>query len=107
MEFVYRFYTASGTVGHIRAELTGTVEPDQGGVNRLGLSKNGTDITLSVESTDGVGKEERLILKGGREYVNLVEFYVHVNLSYNKYPTGRPANQIKRLRVSAVHLAGE
>jgi hypothetical protein len=105
VELVYRFYAVGGSLSSVSAELIGTVVPGQGGVNLLGLSKNGRDITTSVESTPGVGTEETIIVSGGGEYTDLEAFHVHVRMSYDSSVSGSPANMIRQLDVDASHNA--
>jgi hypothetical protein len=108
VELIYRFhvYLGDGSIGNVHAELLSTVVAGQGGVNLLGLSKNGENITLSIESTPGLGTEETLTIDGGAEFGNVNKFFVHVRMSYDSSPTSSPANLIRQLDVTAVHNAG-
>jgi hypothetical protein len=106
VELIYRFYATSGSIGAVHAELLSTVVPGQGGVNLLGLSKNGRHITHFVESTPGLGTEETLIINGDGTYANLEAFHVHVRMSYDSSPKGSTANLIRQLDVTALHTAG-
>ena len=103
VELIYRFYTDSGKIGSVHAKLLSSVATGQGGINLLGLSKNGKDITRGVKSTPGVDTEETLAIHGDAGYENVAEFYVHVRMSYESSPASSPANRIHQLDVTAVH----
>ena len=100
VELIYRFYSNTGSLSSASANLVCKAVAAQGGVNVLGLSKNGQDITTSVQSA-GTGSDETLTISGGAAYADLKAFYVHIKMQYNSSPSGSPANFIKILNVTA------
>lgn len=101
VELVYRFYATSGGIDSPSASLTGLVDPAQGGVNTVGLSLNGRDMTDWVSSTPGVATSEVLSVTGGSAYQDREAVYVHVIMSYNSSAKDSPANTISNLNVTA------
>lgn len=93
VELIYRFHAASGSLNSISATLTGSVDESLGGVNTVGLSLNGRDMTEMSSAT----------VTGGSDYDNCSVFFVHVIMSYDSSPSGRPANVITDLLVDVRH----
>ena len=107
LELIYRFYAPAGGLSGVSASLTGSVDPDQGGVNGVALSYDGgLEYTHLAESTPGVDTAEVLTVNGGGAYVNREAFYVHVIMDHDVSDADSPANTITNLAVTCTHDAG-
>ena len=89
----YRFQAKKGRLSKVAATLTGTADPECGGVNQLALSTNGKDWPVTAEGT------QKLELAGPAEFAGVRELFVRVQLRYRQSPVQTPANAIERLDV--------